>query len=70
MCRRYEEAGIDLLLCLVNPYKHPPRGRDGDHRAHGDRGHPKVRRMTPAVGPQVGAIPTMGLSRVMAPVEP
>lgn len=23
MCRRYEEAGIDLLLCLVNPYKIP-----------------------------------------------
>jgi alkanesulfonate monooxygenase SsuD/methylene tetrahydromethanopterin reductase-like flavin-dependent oxidoreductase (luciferase family) len=22
-CRRYEEAGIDLLLCLVNPYKIP-----------------------------------------------
>ena len=21
MCRRYEEAGVDLLLCLVNPYK-------------------------------------------------
>ena len=21
MCRLYEEAGIDLLLCLVNPYK-------------------------------------------------
>ena len=20
-CRRYEEAGVDLLLCLVNPYK-------------------------------------------------
>lgn len=23
MCRRYEEAGIDLLLCLVNPYRIP-----------------------------------------------
>jgi len=23
MCRQYEEAGIDLLLCLVNPYKIP-----------------------------------------------
>jgi alkanesulfonate monooxygenase SsuD/methylene tetrahydromethanopterin reductase-like flavin-dependent oxidoreductase (luciferase family) len=23
MCRKYEEAGIDLLLCLVNPYKIP-----------------------------------------------
>ena len=22
-CRRYEEAGIDLLLCLVNPYRVP-----------------------------------------------
>jgi alkanesulfonate monooxygenase SsuD/methylene tetrahydromethanopterin reductase-like flavin-dependent oxidoreductase (luciferase family) len=22
-CRRYEEAGVDLLLCLVNPYKIP-----------------------------------------------
>lgn len=22
-CRRYQEAGIDLLLCLVNPYKVP-----------------------------------------------
>lgn len=22
-CRRYEEAGIDLLLCLVNPYRIP-----------------------------------------------
>jgi alkanesulfonate monooxygenase SsuD/methylene tetrahydromethanopterin reductase-like flavin-dependent oxidoreductase (luciferase family) len=22
-CRRYEEAGVDLLLCLVNPYKVP-----------------------------------------------
>ena len=21
MCRRYEEAGVDLLLCLVNPYE-------------------------------------------------
>jgi alkanesulfonate monooxygenase SsuD/methylene tetrahydromethanopterin reductase-like flavin-dependent oxidoreductase (luciferase family) len=21
MCQRYEEAGVDLLLCLVNPYK-------------------------------------------------
>ncbi len=20
-CRRYEEAGVDLLLCLVNPYR-------------------------------------------------
>jgi alkanesulfonate monooxygenase SsuD/methylene tetrahydromethanopterin reductase-like flavin-dependent oxidoreductase (luciferase family) len=23
MCRRYEEAGVDLLLCLVNPYAIP-----------------------------------------------
>ena len=23
LCRRYEEAGVDLLLCLVNPYKIP-----------------------------------------------
>ena len=23
MCTRYEEAGVDLLLCLVNPYKIP-----------------------------------------------
>jgi alkanesulfonate monooxygenase SsuD/methylene tetrahydromethanopterin reductase-like flavin-dependent oxidoreductase (luciferase family) len=23
MCRRYEEAGVDLLLCLVNPYDIP-----------------------------------------------
>jgi alkanesulfonate monooxygenase SsuD/methylene tetrahydromethanopterin reductase-like flavin-dependent oxidoreductase (luciferase family) len=23
MCRLYEEAGIDLLLCLVNPYNVP-----------------------------------------------
>ena len=23
MCRLYEEAGIDLLLCLVNPYNIP-----------------------------------------------
>jgi alkanesulfonate monooxygenase SsuD/methylene tetrahydromethanopterin reductase-like flavin-dependent oxidoreductase (luciferase family) len=22
-CRRYEEAGVDLLLCLVNPYRIP-----------------------------------------------
>ena len=22
-CRRYEEAGVDLLLCLVNPWKVP-----------------------------------------------
>ena len=22
-CKRYEEAGVDLLLCLVNPYKVP-----------------------------------------------
>jgi len=22
-CRRYEAAGVDLLLCLVNPYKVP-----------------------------------------------
>jgi alkanesulfonate monooxygenase SsuD/methylene tetrahydromethanopterin reductase-like flavin-dependent oxidoreductase (luciferase family) len=22
-CRRYEESGVDLLLCLVNPYKIP-----------------------------------------------
>ena len=22
-CRRYEEAGVDLLLCLVNPYNIP-----------------------------------------------
>jgi alkanesulfonate monooxygenase SsuD/methylene tetrahydromethanopterin reductase-like flavin-dependent oxidoreductase (luciferase family) len=22
-CRRYEEAGVDLLLCLVNPWKIP-----------------------------------------------
>jgi alkanesulfonate monooxygenase SsuD/methylene tetrahydromethanopterin reductase-like flavin-dependent oxidoreductase (luciferase family) len=22
-CRRYEDAGVDLLLCLVNPYKIP-----------------------------------------------
>ena len=22
-CRRYEAAGVDLLLCLVNPYKIP-----------------------------------------------
>ena len=22
-CRRYEEAGVDLLLCLVNPYQIP-----------------------------------------------
>jgi hypothetical protein len=23
MCQRYVEAGVDLLLCLVNPYKIP-----------------------------------------------
>ncbi len=23
MCRKYEEAGVDLLLCLVNPYAIP-----------------------------------------------
>ena len=23
ICRRYEEAGVDLLLCLVNPYDIP-----------------------------------------------
>jgi len=23
MCKRYEEAGVDLLLCLVNPLKIP-----------------------------------------------
>ena len=23
MCKRYEAAGVDLLLCLVNPYKIP-----------------------------------------------
>jgi hypothetical protein len=23
MCRAYEAAGVDLLLCLVNPYKIP-----------------------------------------------
>ena len=22
-CREYEAAGVDLLLCLVNPYKIP-----------------------------------------------
>ena len=22
-CRRYEDAGVDLLLCLVNPFKVP-----------------------------------------------
>ena len=22
-CKKYEEAGVDLLLCLVNPYKIP-----------------------------------------------
>jgi alkanesulfonate monooxygenase SsuD/methylene tetrahydromethanopterin reductase-like flavin-dependent oxidoreductase (luciferase family) len=22
-CRRYEDAGVDLLLCLVNPYRVP-----------------------------------------------
>jgi alkanesulfonate monooxygenase SsuD/methylene tetrahydromethanopterin reductase-like flavin-dependent oxidoreductase (luciferase family) len=22
-CRRYDEAGVDLLLCLVNPYRIP-----------------------------------------------
>ena len=22
-CKRYEAAGVDLLLCLVNPYKIP-----------------------------------------------
>ena len=22
-CRQYEAAGVDLLLCLVNPYKVP-----------------------------------------------
>lgn len=22
-CRRYEEAGVDTLLCLVNPYNIP-----------------------------------------------
>ena len=22
-CRAYEEAGVDLLLCLVNPYEIP-----------------------------------------------
>ena len=21
MCKQYEQAGVDLLLCLVNPYK-------------------------------------------------
>ena len=23
MCKAYEAAGVDLLLCLVNPYKIP-----------------------------------------------
>ena len=25
-CKKYEAAGIDLLLCLVNPYKIPHDG--------------------------------------------
>ena len=46
-CKKYEEAGVDLLLCLVNPYKIPHDKRDADHRADGHQGHPRVQ-MTPA----------------------
>ena len=41
-CQRYEEAGVDLLLCLVNPYKISHEAVHADHRAHGHRGHPQV----------------------------
>jgi len=33
-CKAYEEAGVDLLLCLVNPYA-PARECDADYRADG-----------------------------------
>ena len=41
-CRRYEAAGVDQLLCLVNPYKIPHEHGDADDRAHGRARHPRV----------------------------
>ena len=42
-CRQYEAAGVDLLLCLVNPYKVSHEAVHADHRADGHRGHPGLR---------------------------
>ena len=50
-CRAYEAAGVDLLLCLVNPYKISARVGHADHRAHGHRGDPALRRLTRARAP-------------------
>ena len=41
-CRRYEAAGVDQLLCLVNPYKIPHEQGDADDPAHGRARHPRV----------------------------
>ena len=76
MCRRYQAADIDLLLCLVNPYNIPHEAVMETIELMGNAGHPQVRRLT--VGGRsrlgqpsgVGAMPTMGSFRWMAPVDP
>ena len=44
-CRRYEEAGVDLLLCLVNPYKIPHDAVMRTIELMGDEVIPKFRLM-------------------------
>ena len=39
---RYEAAGVDLLLCLVNPYKIPHEQGHADDRADGRPRDPEV----------------------------
>lgn len=46
-CRQYEEAGVDTLLCLVNPLQDSARGGPRDHRVDGPRGDSTVP-LTPA----------------------
>ncbi len=41
-CKRYEAAGVDLLLCLVNPYKIGHEQGHADDRPHRHPRHPHL----------------------------
>ena len=48
-CRRYEAAGVDLLLCLVNPYKIPHEKVMQTIELMGAARDPEVRRLRSAM---------------------
>ena len=57
-CQAYEEAGVDLLLCLV-PLPVLPRIGHADHRVDGYRGDPPSSATRSAPGPSRAPIATV-----------